>query len=401
MKSFDIPTFYRSNFIQKVKEKRKIEDPRKIDFSPTVLNFNSLEVILARHFGFCFGVENAIERAYKALADHPDKRIFLISQMIHNPAVNKDLADNGIYFILDTEGNQLIPWDEITSDDVVLIPAFGTTIDIENLLKGKGVNLETYNTTCPFVERVWKKSDKLGKEEFTIIVHGKPKHEETRATFSHSSASAPTIIIKNIEEARILAKLISKPSQAALEQAFEGRFSKGFVVEDLQRVGVVNQTTMLASETQEISDFFKQTMQNIYGEENIKTHFADTRDTLCYATNDNQNATFELLKTPADCAIVIGGYNSSNTTHLVELLEAKFPTYFISSPEKLLNAEEILHFDHSTKQEVVSANWLSKSVKPRVIITSGASCPDKLLEEVLMKIVSFFPKSVSLEALEI
>lgn len=401
MKSFDIPTFYRSNFIQKVKEKRKIEDPRKADFSPTILNFSSLEIVLARHFGFCFGVENAIERAYKALADHPDKRIFLISQMIHNPAVNKDLVDNGIYFILDTEGNQLIPWDEITSDDVVLIPAFGTTIDIENLLKAKGVNLETYNTTCPFVERVWKKSDKLGKEEFTIIVHGKPKHEETRATFSHSSASAPTIIIKNIEEAKALAELISKPNQETLEKDFAGRYSAGFKVEHLQRVGVVNQTTMLASETQEISDFFKQTMLNIYGEETIKTHFADTRDTLCYATNDNQNATFELLKTPADCAIVIGGYNSSNTTHLVELLEDKFPTYFISSVDKLLNAEEIMHFDYKKKEELTSKNWLSNKDKPRVIITSGASCPDKLLEQVLVKIVSFFPNSTSIERLEI
>lgn len=254
MKSFDIPTFYRSGLISKVKDKRKLEDPRKTDFTPTTLDFNGLEIILARHFGFCFGVENAIERAYKALADHPKKRIYLISQMIHNPAVNKDLVDNGINFIMDTAGKQLIPWDKITSEDVVLIPAFGTTIEIENLLKSKGVNLETYDTTCPFVERVWKKSNKLGKDNFTIIVHGKPVHEETRATFSHASESAPTIVIKNMEEAHKLASFIENAEQTEFEKVFEGRFSTGFKVDDLKRVGVVNQTTMLASETQAISD---------------------------------------------------------------------------------------------------------------------------------------------------
>ena len=202
MKQFDIPAFYKSPIISKVKALRKENDPRKKDFTPTLLDFGTVRFYIARHFGFCYGVENAIEISYKAITENPGKRIFLISEMIHNPAVNADLLDNGIRFLQDTDGTQLIPWTDLTSDDIVLIPAFGTTVNIENTLNDLGVNITRYNTTCPFVEKVWNRSEKLGKEAHTIIIHGKYDHEETRATFSHSAQNSPALIVKNMEEAK-------------------------------------------------------------------------------------------------------------------------------------------------------------------------------------------------------
>ncbi|NDC92912.1 MAG: 4-hydroxy-3-methylbut-2-enyl diphosphate reductase, partial [Flavobacteriales bacterium] len=176
MKQFEVPNFYHSPIIAKVKAKRKLDDPRKKDFSALELTLNKVTFIFARHFGFCYGVENAIERSYKAIKENPDKRIFLISEMIHNPNVNEDLKANGIQFLQDTNGKQLIPFESITKEDIVIIPAFGTTIEIENCLKKIGVNIETYNTTCPFVEKVWNRSQKLGETDHTIVVHGKLNH---------------------------------------------------------------------------------------------------------------------------------------------------------------------------------------------------------------------------------
>ena len=189
MRSFDVPEFYRSPIIARVKQKRKARDPRKRDFSPSVLDFGTVRFVMARHFGFCFGVENAIEIAYRALEENPGKRIFLLSQMIHNPEVNADLTAQGIRFLQDTEGNTLTPLSELQADDVVLIPAFGTTLELEAQLETIGVDVSKYNTTCPFVEKVWKRSAKLATSDYTIVIHGKPQHEETRATFSHARGS--------------------------------------------------------------------------------------------------------------------------------------------------------------------------------------------------------------------
>ncbi|MBL4709451.1 MAG: 4-hydroxy-3-methylbut-2-enyl diphosphate reductase, partial [Flavobacteriales bacterium] len=185
MKQFDIPTSYRSSFISAIKNSRKDLDPRKKDFSPSLLDFGNVQFLIARHFGFCYGVENAIEIAYRAVEENPNKKIYLLSQMIHNPSVNADLRAMGIQFIMDTEGNQFVEWEDLNKEDVVIIPAFGTTLEIEEKLKKIGIEIQKYNTTCPFVTKVWKQSEKLGKSDFTIIIHGKHKHEETRATFSH------------------------------------------------------------------------------------------------------------------------------------------------------------------------------------------------------------------------
>lgn len=382
-----------------MKESRRVKDLRKQDFSPTLLDFGSVRFYLARHFGFCYGVENAIEISYRAIEENPDKNVYLLSQMIHNQEVNNDLQSRGIQFIMDTDGSQFIPWEKIGKDDVVIIPAFGTTIEVENMLLDKGVEVQKYNTTCPFVEKVWNRADKLGKENYTIIIHGKPKHEETRATFSHSAQGGASIVVRDMEDAQRLGEYVmGRKSKKEFEVEFGGKFSIGFDPEkDLSRVGVVNQTTMLASETQAIAEYFKTLMVEKFGSENIKDHFADTRDTLCYATNDNQDSTYQLLETKADLAIVVGGYNSSNTSHIVELCERKFPTYFINSEKEILSDQEIQHFNYTKKEKLLTKNFLPQKLPVTIILTSGASCPDTLVDRVMLRLLEFYSEKKSLE----
>ncbi len=401
MKKFDIPHYFRSPIISKVKAKRKLDDPRKKDFSPTEITIGNTTFIISRHFGFCYGVENAIEKSYNAIQDNPDKRIFLLSQMIHNPDVNEDLLSQGIKFIQDTDGTQLIPWSEITGDDIVIIPAFGATIETKGLLEEKGIDTVTYNTTCPFVEKVWNRSSKLGQDDHTIIIHGKKYHEETKATFSHSKENGPSVIVLDMAEAEILADFITgKRPVSEFNEKFGATASNGFDPEnDLKKVGVVNQTTMLATETQGIADYFKQVMIEKYGEENIKDHFADTRDTLCYATNDNQSATLQLLNKNADVAFVVGGYNSSNTSHLVELLEGKFPTFFIRNKTELIDEKNIRSFNIHSKTLIERKDYLSNKDGLRIIITSGASCPDVAVDEVIQRLLELRGNNVSFEDL--
>jgi 4-hydroxy-3-methylbut-2-en-1-yl diphosphate reductase len=319
--------------------------------------------------------------------------------MIHNQEVNNDLVARGVKFIMDTDGRQIIPWDDLNPDDIVIIPAFGTTIQVEHLLLDRGIEVQKYNTTCPFVEKVWNRSEKLGAENYTIIIHGKPRHEETRATFSHSAANSPSVIVRDMEDARRLGEIITGAvSTNNFFELFQDRYSEGFdPAQHLMRVGVVNQTTMLAVETQAIADFFRQVMIDKFGKENIRAHFADTRDTLCYATNDNQDATYRLLETKADLAIVVGGYNSSNTSHIVELCERKFPTYFINSEKEIKSPFEIQHFDYPAKKLVLSTNYLPAEKPVRIILTSGASCPDTLVDRVMLRILEFFENAKPLE----
>ena len=392
MKSFDIPPFYKSSLISAIKEIRREKDPRKKDFSPSVLDFGPVRFFMARHFGFCYGVENAIEISYKALQENPGKSIYLLSQMIHNPGVNADLQQRGIRFIMDTAGNQLLPWETIKAHDIIIIPAFGTTLKIEEKLLEIGTEIRKYDTTCPFVERVWKKSEKLGQEHFSIIIHGKYNHEETRATFSRSETNAPSIIIKDMGEAEKLGEFIKgNLSKVDFDKLFKYRCSENFDPhQDLQRIGVINQTTMLATETQAIAEYFRMLMLEKYGEEHISSHFADTRDTLCYATNENQEATYGLLKKSADLAFVVGGYNSSNTSHLVELCEEKLPTYFVSSAAEIISEFQVQHHNFRENKTEITNHYLPQKTPVDIIITSGASCPDSIVEEVLMKLCSFF-----------
>jgi 4-hydroxy-3-methylbut-2-enyl diphosphate reductase len=388
MKSFNVPVQYRSSFISAIKQQRKALDKMKKDFRPTHIQIGTLEVILARHFGFCYGVENAIEIAFRAVDENPDKRVFLLSEMIHNPGVNADLQQRGVRFIMDTSGHLLMDWDELTEEDIVIIPAFGTTLEMEAKLREKNIEPSRYETTCPFVEKVWNRAEKIGREGYTIVVHGKPGHEETRATFSHSKASTPTVVVKDMKEAELLAEFITGHlTPAEFYKRFKGQHSDGFdVKKDLQKIGVVNQTTMLASETQGIADYLKNVMAACYPSDPIADHFADTRDTLCYATNDNQSAVHGLLKESADFALVIGGYNSSNTSHLVELCELKLPTYFIQHENCLESIDSIRHFDLHERKEKISHHYFPEKETYKVMITSGASCPDALVERVIVRL---------------
>lgn len=393
MRQFDVPEFYRSPIISRVKEARRITDPRKRDLNPSVLDFGPVQFKIARHFGFCYGVEHAIEIAYKALEENPGKRLFLVSEMIHNPRVNADLRGRGIQFLRSTTGEQLIPFDVLKPDDVVLIPAFGVSIEVAEALRERNVDTLAYDTTCPFVEKVWKKSAEIGRKGYTVVVHGKRYHEETRATISHARVNAPVVVVRDLEEAEDLAAVIRGERTAEFFfERFQDRYSLHFDPDrDLQRIGVVNQTTMLATETQAISNLLRHAMIARYGEENVQEHFADTSDTLCYATNENQNATLELIASGGDLGIIVGGYNSSNTSHLVELCEERMPTYFVRDAEEIVSPELIRHFDIHTATEVETKGWLPAKRPVVIVLTAGASCPDALLDEVIRKVTGWFP----------
>ncbi len=389
-RKFETQDLYRGAIISRVKRARQARDPRKRDLSPSVLDFGPVRIVLARHFGFCYGVENAIEIAYETLAANPDRRVFFLSEMIHNPRVNGDLRERGVRFMFTPAGEQLVPWEEVGRGDIVVVPAFGTTLEMQEKLVERGIDPYTYNTTCPFVEKVWKRSAELGAKGFTVVVHGKATHEETRATFSHSAPGAPTVVVRDLEEARLLAGVISgKVGAAEFEGHLGHKCSPGFdAAGDLQRIGVVNQTTMLATETREIACLLRQALVARFGDGAIADHFADTSDTLCYATNENQNATCALTERGADLALVVGGYNSSNTSHIVELCEAAMPTYFVAGEDEIMSGEKILHFVLNRREVEVTEGWLPAKRPVEVVLTSGASCPDALLDGVLLKVLT-------------
>ena len=395
-RKFDIPAKYQSDILSLIKRERNNVDQKKKDKSPSIIELGNVTLKIARHFGFCFGVENAIEIAYRAVDENPSKRVFLLSEMIHNPHVNRDLEEKGVRFLFTTYGEEKIPLSEVTSDDVVIIPAFGTTQEMFKTLQDKGVDIQKYNTTCPFVEKVWKRSAQLGAKDFTIVIHGKAKHEETRATFSHASSEGPSLVLADVEEAVWLKRfLLGEESLDAFWAKFEGRTSENFSPEeDLKRIGVVNQTTMLATETYEISQILRGAMVERYGEESISDHFADTRDTLCYATSENQEATKQLIASGGDIAIIVGGYNSSNTSHLVELCEEHFPSFFVKGPTELLGRDAIRHLDLHTWEVTETTDWIPQKEGPlEVLITSGASCPDALVQAVVERLLEILEVS--------
>jgi 4-hydroxy-3-methylbut-2-enyl diphosphate reductase len=399
MRTFDVPTFYQSPIIGRVKNQRRSLDPRKRDLAPSTIDFGPVRFLLARHFGFCYGVENAIDIAYRALDEHPDQRIFLLSEMIHNPHVNADLQARGMQFLRTTSGEQLIPFDTLTPDDVVIVPAFGATREVMARIEAAGIDPLMWNTTCPFVEKVWKKSAQIGSKDYSIVVHGKRYHEETRATFSQAQQHAPVVVVRDLDEARRLGQVIADERDAAFFfEHFDGRYSDGFdPTRDLRRIGVVNQTTMLATETQAIADHLRGVMRARYGEADLKAHFADTSDTLCYATNENQNATLALIEHGGDLALVVGGYNSSNTSHLVELCAEQMPAYFIDSDDEIVSQDVIQHFLPHEKEIVRTSGWLPSDRPLDIVLTAGASCPDALLERVLLRVLDFFPNARAVE----
>ncbi|HET6350197.1 MAG TPA: 4-hydroxy-3-methylbut-2-enyl diphosphate reductase [Candidatus Krumholzibacteria bacterium] len=397
---FETPEKYQGPIITRLKQARQMVDPRKRDLSPTCLDFGPLRILLARHFGFCYGVENAVEIAYRTLAENDGRRVFFLSEMIHNPKVNGDLVERGVQFLFTPAGEQLVPWEELNADDVVVVPAFGTTLELQEKLSERGIDPYRYNTTCPFVEKVWKRSAALGEDRFTVVVHGKDTHEETRATFSHSMRAAPTLVVRNLDEAELLGDIIrGTGGYDEFERAFRHKCSPGFdASRDLVRLGVVNQTTMLATETHEIAAELRRALADRYGADAVADHFADTSDTLCYATYENQNATYALIERGADLAIVVGGYNSSNTSHLVELCAEAMPTYFIQGADDVVTADVIRHFSLARRAVETTAGWLPPRRPLDVVLTCGASCPDAILDEVLRRVLEIFADAAPLEA---
>jgi len=399
-KEFEIPAMYKSPVIRKVKEASKITDPRKKDLAPTSLEFGPVTFLIPRHFGFCYGVENAIDIAYRTVEENPGKNIYLLSEMIHNPTVNEDLLKRGVKFLFDTDGSTRIPLESLQEDDIVIVPAFGTTIEIQEKLQKQGIDPYQYNTTCPFVEKVWKRGHQLGKKGYSLVVHGKHEHEETRATFSQSADHSPVVVVLNPEEAEILAEIMTEERPLTdFDKYFGHKSTEGFdPLRHMEFFGVINQTTMLATETQEVMDILKKAATERFGEENVLNHFADTSDTLCYATNENQSATYALADANPDIAIVVGGYNSSNTMHLVEILEHHCPTYHIRDAGEFGNGTSINHFNQWEKEMRTTENWLPEGEKPlKIALTSGASCPDVLVDEVLLKILDLYPDTAELE----
>ncbi|MEY4668336.1 MAG: hypothetical protein RL518_1035 [Pseudomonadota bacterium] len=398
-KQFNIPRSYRSDLIGQIKKRRAADDPRKEQLEATIVDVGPVVFHIARFFGFCYGVENAIEIAYRALEENPGKRIFLLSEMIHNPHVNSDLLCRGVRFLQTAEGKQLIPLSELRADDVVIIPAFGTTKEMFESLTALGINPQGYNATCPFVEKVWKRGKQLAQQGYSIVIHGKHTHEETRATFSHIQIDGPSVVVRDKEETLRLTQYIR--GELPMEQFskdFAGRYSPHFNPQQhLARIGVVNQTTMLAEETREIASLVKEALAVRFGEAQIGEHYADTRDTLCYATSENQRAMKSLLIEEGDLAIIVGGYNSSNTSHLVELCDGKLPAFYVKDADEIVSADEIRHLDLASKQVVRSRDWLPKNKdKVHILISAGASCPDAMVESVISKISNLYPTATPL-----
>lgn len=397
MKKFSIPSFYKSSLIAQIKQKRADTDRLKKDLSPFCFDFQRVRFYLPRNFGFCYGVENAIDIIYQAVDNYPRTAIYVLSELIHNDHVNRDLKRRGVRFLMDTSGNTLIPWNVLKKGDIVVIPAFGATVETQQRLENLGVHIERYDTTCPFVRKVWNKSEELAKKGYTLLIHGKYYHEETKATFSHASRDAtPCLIIKDRTEAELVAQYIQKKRPfAQFYIDFKGKHTPGFdPSKDLQRIGLVNQTTMLAEETNAIGLFLRAVIKKTYSleESTITRHFADTRNTLCYATNDNQNAlAYTLQHQPLDMAFVLGGYKSSNTTNLYRFCtQQSLPAYFIESDEKIISPSEMYHFDYLSGKEIktpLPALWTSPEPK-NILIVLGASCPDILAERLMQKLLA-------------
>ncbi|MDB6020125.1 MAG: lytB [Pedosphaera sp.] len=342
-----------------------------------------LTVKLAKEFGFCYGVERAIDLAYAARKVFPDRPIYILGEIIHNPEVNDQIRAMGIKFLSGKEKDADI--DDLKKDDVVIIPAFGTEVAMRTKLQEKGCQF--VDTTCGDVMSVWKRVRQYSKDKVTSIIHGKAWHEETKATSSQTtSGGGHYLVVFTLAETDYVCNYILKGGnkQEFLEK-FKGAYSEGFDPDiDLKAIGVANQTTMLRGETEEVQRRLKQAMIENYGIGEIEKHFRFF-DTICGATQDRQDALEKLLREPIDLLLVIGGYNSSNTSHLAEMGEAKLPTYFIKNAAKMASDKLIVHYNQHKGEEVETCDWLPQG-KITVGITAGASCPNNLIEDTIRRL---------------
>ena len=349
-----------------------------------VLEAGGLKVRLAKEFGFCYGVERAIDLAYAARKVFPAQPIYILGEIIHNPEVNEQLITMDIKFL--TGPIKSADIDDLRENDVVIIPAFGAEVATMNKLKSKGCQL--VDTTCGDVMSVWKRVTQNVKEQFTSIIHGKAKHEETMATSSRATATqgGHYLVVLNLPETDYVCSYIRHGgSKDEFLTKFAGSHSPGFDPDrDLTSVGVANQTTMLRSETEEIQRRLRQAMIDKFSAETVDQHYR-MFDTICGATQERQDALIKLLAEPLDIMIVVGGYNSSNTTHLAEMSEERVPCYFIRNRSKILSENAILHFDLHKQEEVLTENWLPAG--PVYLgITAGASCPNNIIDDTVRRL---------------
>lgn len=338
---------------------------------------------LAKEFGFCYGVERAIDLAYAASKVFAGRRIFIIGEIIHNPDVNQQIAEQGI-MVLPTTSDGRPDLQQLSPEDVVIFPAFGAEAGIVE--KVKKIGCQTVDTTCGDVMSVWKRVRKNAREQVTSIIHGKASHEETRATASRAlgEGNGHYLIVLNLEETRAVCDFIrSGGDAAAFLEKFQGAHSPGFdPLMHLQRVGVANQTTMLRSETEEVQRLLRDAIAE---RDNGSLENYRFFDTICGATQDRQDALFGLLQQPPNLLLVVGGYNSSNTTHLVEIGAKKCPSYFVRDHHRLISKSQIRHFCLKKKEEILSQDWLPDGPL-NIGLTAGASCPNNLIEELIKRV---------------
>jgi 4-hydroxy-3-methylbut-2-enyl diphosphate reductase len=343
-----------------------------------------LTIHLAREFGFCYGVDRAVDYAYQTRKRFPDRPVVLTGEIIHNPHVNDQLRAQGIRFLSDP-GESI---DALTPNDVVILPAFGVTIELLEQLERRGCTL--VDTTCGSVLNVWKNVKRYAADRFTSVIHGKYWHEETRATASQASndGHGHYLVVLNRDQADVACRYIrGGGSRGAFLAVFEHAVSPGFDPDShLQRIGCANQTTMLSSESLEIGEMFRAAIRDRYGEVEAAERFR-AFDTICSATQDRQDAVGALLDSqPLDLMIVIGGYNSSNTCNLARICDPRLPTYHIAEPDCLLSAFEIRYKPVGAKDERISTGWLPQGREVTIGLTSGASTPDNLVGTVVRRL---------------
>ncbi len=409
---------YQSALCLAIKEARRTKEKSSGD--PAVLDFGAVSYVIPSHFGFCLGVQNAIERAYETVAIHPSKRVFMLSELIHNPFVNEDLLTRGLRYLQTDKGlpfradgkianskeDPKALWSQLTQEDIVIIPAFGATNEDMTRLIRRGLSIRENDATCMLVEKVWKAARRYAQEGYTVIIHGKSEHEEAKATFSNSSSYGPALIIRNMEHARRLAEIIhaeNSKKAALLEASFVGLYSDDFdPTRDLEKIAVVNQTTLLRNETLAIINYLRDVITAKYGESEVANHLwsKGKGDTLCYATQVNQDALRQAVEQPIDAALIVGGKNSSNTFQLYRVCAERFgeSAHYIQSESNLLSLETVCHYNFpynqprsSTTIEEERPLFNTPVKKPHILLTGGASCPDGIIQQVISRINSFFP----------
>jgi len=390
--------------------------------APVALDFGAVQYLIPSHFGFCLGVKNAIERAYETLAENPGRRVFMLSELIHNSFVNDDLRRRGLRYLQSDKGiaytvedrpateapGQALWWDTLTPEDVVIIPAFGATDEDKRRLVRRGIAVYPNDATCMLVEKVWKAARAYGREGYTVVIHGKYEHEETKATFSNTRRHAKAVIVRNLEEARQLGAMIASPDPRVKDRFYElfaGKYTPGFDVgQDLERIAIVNQTTLLMNETREIISYFREAYAAKYGADApgrpARVGGSGRNDTLCYATQVNQDALARALAEPLDAAFVVGGKNSSNTYQLYRLCAQTLGerAFFIQGEDSIRPPGSVEHYVFPGKgqpaghTEARPFNPGAQTGRPRkILITGGASCPDGIIQQVIDRINSFFP----------